>query len=453
MKVLLIAVLLVSAVLFQVHNIQRLGFDGENTPDECETLNGLYSVRSGRPLYHDATVPPHTLTPHPPLMYVVPGFVARAAGADLFHTFVIGRTYVYLTWLLVGWLIYALARELGAGKREAIIGALLWWSSGLATENAVAFRPDAGALMLSLAGLWLYRRGHRVVAAAVLAAAFLHRHSAVAAIGVVVLEELSQRRVKKAAILAGTWAAVVAGVVGLMQMITRGAFVRCVFGIVAIGAGWPRVELLLELAAMRGLTAFAAGILALLLKQGVASRLLRRYFIVAVAVAFATSWKFGSGSNYYLEPFAAGCILAALLANDPRPWLRIGWLTAAVVAALPVLVMRTREQPPVTEPRCIVDGALLSEDGYFALRRDGEPFLLNASLLGALHDAGKFDDARIVQRIETGEFGTIVTTAPFDATGFRQFPPHWLAAIGEHYELVRPCGTLYVYLPRNRPAK
>jgi hypothetical protein len=454
MKSLLIAVLLVSAILFQIQNMWLLGRDGENTPDECETLNGLYSVRNGRALYHDATVPPYTQTPHPPLMYVVPGIIARLVETDMLHTFIIGRTYVYLSWLLVGVMVFGLARSFGSGKSEAIIGAMLWWSSGLAVENAIAFRPDAGAITLSLAGLWLYWRGGKASAAVVMAMAFLQRHSAVAAITVVVLEELNQRRFRMAAVLAGTWVVVVGAVVLSMQWLTAGAFVKCVFGIVAIGAGWPRVELLLEMAALRGFAAFAAGIAALLLKQGGGARVIRRYFLVATAVAFATSWKFGSGLNYYLEPFAASCVLAALLVNDPRAWLRLGWLTAAIIAALPALAGRIRKAPRVATTECVVEGLALSEDGYFALRRDGEPYLLNASLLSALRDAGRFDDSDIVRKIQDSAFATIVTTAPVEQTaGFRQFPPNWLTAIDARYRLDRMCGMLYVYLPRSRPAK
>jgi len=160
-------------------------------------------------------------------------------------------------------------------------------------------------------------------------------------------------------------------------------------------------------------------------------------------LAVATSVKAGAYTNYYLEPFAAGCVLTAGFIEDWRrrpagrteTALRLGWLGVACAGALiaagtavaqwPAWVaeithhrpMRARERQVfedfVRELRAL-DGVLLVEDPYLAIRVSAAPYMVDPSLFAELQRQGKFDDGELVRQIEAGKFAAIVLIAPLD---------------------------------------
>ncbi len=81
--------------------------------------------------------------------------------------------------------------------------------------------------------------------------------------------------------------------------------------------------------------------------------LLRRSFIISCMLALAASAKAGAQLNYYLEPLALGCVLAAGLLRDEAQAatrrlavpLRIGWLGLAIVACAANLSWKAEHFP------------------------------------------------------------------------------------------------------------
>lgn len=460
----LIAMLAVSAVVRHARLAPLVVRDGPVTGDEAEVLLALRHVRAGQSPYHDYRQPPHALAMYMPLFYLVPGAVARLLATGPVATFSVGRAYVYAGWLATALAIVALARQAGGGRLAGAAAGLLWLAGTLAPEMAVVYRPDAVALALSLTAVWAYRRDRVAVATALLVAAFLHKHSAVAPLVVVLGAEIAAGRWRRGlAVLAG-WTGAVAGVVLGGQMLTNGALLLNVFAALDTLARPGHVWMVLQLAVVSGLAALAGGVMACGGDRGGAgTKLLRAYFMVALVWAVASSAKFGSATNYYLEPAAVGCVLAGGLlerwrgATTRAPLVGLGVLLAVVANTLlsDLGPLRSRRPPPVERWAELAarlqqwPEPVLIEDGYLALRCRAEPVLLNASMFMELARAGRFDERAFRRRLADGAFGAVVTTDPVETRrGFRQFPADWLDVIGQRYRLVEQRPGFYLYAPR-----
>lgn len=444
----LVVVLAVAAVLLHSRLAPRLAYDGENTVDEADGLYALDNVRRGAPLYRDFSQPPHVLTPYLPLFYYVPGTAARWLNLERAGGWLAGRAYIYLGWLSVAGLIYLLARQAGASRWAGSLAGLLWLAGGVATANAVAYRPDAVALALSLAAVWMYPR-NRAAAVGLLVAAFLHRHAAVAPLAALAGWELSRREYRRGIGLIVGWAAALTVIVGWLAWTTNGALLQNVWGPLGAWSDAGRMWTLLGLALVGGLAGFGGGVLALARGEG---GLLRSYFVWALVVAVVTSVKFGAGVNYYLEPFAVGCVLTGVVVERGRA---MAVAVAALVVAQLGWARPAIAPPPTPRPWAVIakqlaqwPDPLLIEDGYLAVRCGRAPVILNASMFGALQRAGRFDDGKIVEQIRAGKFGAVVTVAPVEERRrFRQFPAAWLDAVGGRYRLVATGLPVCVYAP------
>jgi len=122
---LLLAILLAATMLWQVHLVGYLDFDGELLSTDAESLYGLRCARDGGSPYHDFSHAPYAVALYGPLFYVVPGTIARVLHTSWIGTVVCGRLYTYLSWLGVAVVIYALGRRIGCQGPAAVTGALL----------------------------------------------------------------------------------------------------------------------------------------------------------------------------------------------------------------------------------------------------------------------------------------------------------------------------------------
>lgn len=464
--------------------LTRLDFDGENLRSEADGLYELRNVRMGQRLYHDFLKPPHILTQYTPLFYLVPGLIARGIHATDLDTFFIGRSFVWISWLSVGVMIYGLARQAGCEQRFAAIGGLLWLGGHLATAWAFSYRPDSVALALSLGALLVYRGGTRGgrwtgVVLVLLIVAFLHKQSAICAWMVIVWEEYRANRFGRATMFSCGWVGALAAIVWATNRLTDGAFVLNVFESTAKLA-LSQQRLYPVVALVSGAGVFAGGALAcsLLAAYG-PTKLLKHYFVVALSVAFVSSAKAGGNVNYFLEPFAVGCILSSILLQ--QCWRRmVGrsaifaasiWLSFLLGPTLDVTWQRFRRLPE--DAREIMEhGArrktrdeawqnvlirlnaaaepALIEDPYLALRVGGPPYLLNGANFGGMQRDGTFDDSALLRMVQAGGFGIIVTTFPVEATAKRRaFPDRWLVPIRNRYCLAESVSGFYIYRPRS----
>jgi hypothetical protein len=469
----LAATLLISAALLHGRLLANLDFDGENSATEAESLYALRSVRQGQPLYHDFHVPPHVLTQYTPLFYFVPGVVARLLHTDDLGTFLVGRCYCYVLWVAIGLVIYGLGRQVGASRGGAALGALLWLAGSLATKWANSYRPDAAAVFFSLAAVWVYLRGrqwsNKAETLVLLVVAFFHKQSAVAALAAIIIEEWRGGGRSRALACLGGWATAVALGIVWAQAATRGLFVMNVFGSLA-RTWWPAQPLYFLSAIVAGAAAFTGGVLHCLKSPGKSrAELLKLYFVIAFLLAFLSSAKAGANVNYYLEPFALGCILTGLVLTDWSSvcartrrdvWLRMAWLGVALGSAFGTLQPRLSLLPGWWRTELIEHQSvrrqqaaawarvgdylsnmrepILVEDPYLALRAGSVPFIMNTGNFGDMRRTGNFDASDIIYRIEEGKFAAIITSFPLEnGRGSRNLPSEWIERARRKYRLSR----------------
>jgi hypothetical protein len=483
----LLAILLAGTLLWQVHLVGYLDFDGELLSTDAESLYGLRCARDGGSPYHDFSHAPYAVTLYGPLFYVVPGTIARVLHASWIGTIVCGRLYTYLSWLGVAVVIYALGRQIGCQQLAAMTAALLWLSGTLASGWAVAYRPDATAILLALGALWVYQRGEStrfaVLTVALLVAAFLHKQTAAVSVLVAIaITEIERRRVGRAVAVVGGWTISAIVGVGVTQWLSGGAFVENAFEAVAVWAGPGQVWGFLRGAVLQGTAVFAGAVIS----YGVFCHeerlaLLRRGFIISCMLALAASAKAGAQLNYYLEAFALGCVLTAGLLRDEVQRaisrlvvpVRIGWLGLAIVVCAANLSGKAvrfpswchdlrdhramRAQQARTWDRlaaCLgeLNEGVLVEDLYLAVRQCPTPYVVHPRHLEALRGAGLFNDSDVVRQIADGRFSAIIASFPLEQeVPTRQFPASWLEAADRRYVLEQRCegdgvgDAFYVY--------
>jgi len=484
----LLAILLAATLLLQLHLVVDLDFDGELLSTDAESLYGLRCARNGESPYHDFSRPPHAVALYGPLFYAVPGTIARLLNTSWIEMVVCGRCYTYAAWLGVGLVIYALARQAGCDRSFAAVAALLWFSGTLAPQWAIAYRPDAVAILLSLVALWVYQRGQQpmVVAAAValLVAAFLHKQTAVTILLAIVVAEMGRGRIGRAAAVLGGWTICVLAAVTATQVLTGGVFVKNVFGAAMLWVAPGQVWEFFRDAILGAAAAFAGGALAYGVTRGDERlRLLRLCFAVSFELALLTSIKAGANLNYYLEPLAVACVLTGgLLRDGTQPttgrltkWLCLAWFGLAIGVSAATLWSRMEHLPErwhaVLDHRaaraqqarawdrlaaCLgeLDERVLAEDLYLAVRQSQKLFALHPLQLDELRNAGRFDDSELRQRIADGGFDAIVANFPLEERARkRQFPSRWLEAARGRYVLEKRCAgskpdeKFYVYRP------
>jgi hypothetical protein len=452
----LLLVLVVGAAATHVHLLRGLSFDGENSLTEGETLAALWRYRQGETLYNDFRKPPHALTQYMPMFYALPGTMARLAGTDWNQTVFVGRLTAYVWWMLTG-IVIAIAAGQRTGLAPAVIAMLSWWNCPFGVEWANSFRPDSAAILFSLAALGWYGRtqgaSQVIGAGALVALACLHKQSAAAVPLVILADLLRARRYRHAVLLVIMVGALVAAVAGTAQLLSPGAFAANVLQSVAVMGDWRWPFYLAGAVVILGGAVWAGAFLAI--PQG--QRLWRDGLIVSGALALAASFKFGSWTNYYLEPFAIGCVLTGLYIQREHRFRFLIWLVLAL--GLTGDTVRTRwtavaKTPlPWSEVTGHIREPVLSEDSYMAVRNGAVPYMVNPANFAKLQSKGLFDDTELLRRLEAGWFNTVIAIHPIEELNrSRPFPDHWLPVIRQKYALAHqwtsPDNTQTLYLYR-----
>jgi len=230
-------------------------------------------------------------------------------------------------------------------------------------------------------------------------------------------------------------------------------------------------------ALVAGAGVLAGGSLACLL-PGACERLFKRYFVLALLLAVVSAGKAGANVNYFLEPFAVGCLLVSFLLQNSAMSLATPKTTIAFLAGLGLLLgsalgvmlgrlnrfpghwrqMACHHESRLAQAEAWrnvlsrfddVKGPILIENPYLALRRGLPPYLLNPANFSGMQVGGTFDDTTLVRLIETGQFEIIVTDSSLTATAKRRgFPLCWLSAIENQYSLTEVVSGFYIYRPK-----
>ena len=467
----LLGILGVSGLLLHGRLVSDLDRVGDNSGVESEQLAGLRDLLHGQPLYRNFANPPYLIRGYMPLFYLAPKFIAECLDASDSEAFLVARCYVYAFWLAVGLVVYWLARQVGCTKLFASLAAFLWMGGPLATQWANSYRPDAPALFFSLAAIALYQRAsrpvHHTMVLLLLLAAFLHKQSAVSALIAILANEIGQKQYRRAAMLTCGWTASVAAAMAVGQLVTNGAFAINILGSLWGTCTWDTTLVLWEAAAIRGFVVLSGGAMSLIGRGWIkGARVLKVYFVVSCLLALLGTRKYGSYLNYFLESYAAGCVLTAALLQD---WqlrsasrivvrLRVVWLGLAVASGLYVVQPRLdgfpqwlhetinhRDIRRLQEQRLGVilnslnglGNPLLIEDPYLSLRQSPNPFVIDPKQFAVMQACGKFDDTRVLQMIVAGKFKAIIATLPLQSREPRRFPSLWIEPMRKLYVFVR----------------
>ena len=142
-----------SSAMVIVTCIPRLANRWENTfPEAPQTYAAIRTALTGK-LYFPFTKPPYVIQAYGPLYYVMNGWLARMASADVDRFIHTARTLNFACFLLCAILIIAICRRLGFSVLVSLAAATLPLGAPFFAVWAVTIRPDIYFLVLMLASL------------------------------------------------------------------------------------------------------------------------------------------------------------------------------------------------------------------------------------------------------------------------------------------------------------
>ena len=366
---------------------------------------------------------PLIITPYPPVFHLVWAGLASLPGME--SSYLPGRIAALAALLGCAVLIYASAREVGAGRLSSVAFAALFLTPVPVAKWAGLARVDIPGLFLTLLGLWVYLRTQEredrsyLWSAIPFAIAGLTKQTLVAAPAAAILSELVRRRYSRAGLLAlAVGGSVVASFI-ILEMVTGGGFLNAtirsfnkqVFYLVGFNL---TADFIASLPVPGLLLLFVLAPLVLRRPQRDAVVL---YLILSLAVLALTVGKPGANVNYFIEPMAAVCIAAAAgLAQLRTP--RLVRLTLTAVLAIATLWSGIQLLPQYDRIRYGIvlwratvgggfelpavargDGPILAPPATYALLAEPhQPLYLNDDYTFSVMAAqGRFPKERIVQ--------------------------------------------------------
>ncbi len=446
----------------------------------------------GESIYGDWRQPPHIVTVYGPLSYLLPGWAGRVVQADPAGLYQIGRIISLLAALGIGLTTYGLARTMAVRRPLALAAALATISSPVFWLISGAFRAEPAAIFCSLLAVWWFRRFERTgwcwLSGLIICVAFLFKQSAILPLpAIAVYLWLSGRRQTAVFFFLGI-GLTLAAIVATLTAVTDGYYWLNAFtalqGNRSLGnlALWPVAVLSVGLAQYvlsftwmaRAMTARRLG-------------LLECYFIVALLVPFAMTWRDGAAEYYFGESVAvAGVLMAAQWQRwrrrPPRSiaaqrlvrgavLLPVAMAVAMIAGLEPSALRRFREtvgpqrrsdesdfarfEATVAQLEALPSPIFCEPDGLMVLSNH-QPFILDTWLFSGMIDQGVFDDSGVRAALADGQFRAVVLS--LEASSVRQYgstyyvPPAWLKIIARRYRLDRrlPNGC-YLYLPKGPP--
>ncbi len=474
--------LVLGLALVAVSGTRGILAGGETMSPEGWMLYAILRVRDGEPLYSDFNAYPYVITRYSPIYYLVAGYGARIAGLDLEATLIFARVLSAASTLASAAFILALARECGASRNAAAVGAALFLASFAAQPWAYTTRPDMLALAVTLGGLWLYARGPSdraaVVAGLVLAAAAFVKQSYIIGAAALTFALLQHREWGRVVRFGSAYALAGASGLAVAELATGGLFSQNAISTNAVpwGIGFWRTSVT-SLVLFSVPLGWLAWIGSTRSRGRPATRVMSWYAAGGLAFGLLAVGKAGAIHNYFIEAAAGLSVLGALGFDELRRTARAqsassragtGRLVVACVTfacltfgAAPLgafLFAQTRIERDSTRLAATlraVPGPVLTEQDSLAMLLADKPMVLSEvfefALLGA---EGRWDPAPLNEMIERGEFGLIVLKTSAETVahwhGFAWWPPGSRERIQAHYQLVGQEGERFFYAPVGR---
>jgi hypothetical protein len=438
----------------------------------------------GGPVYTLPDRPPYTATLYGPLFYISMGSVDRLTAPRSFAAFAVeGRTLVFLSYFLVAFLAWRLARRLGAGPWFSLAAPLFILCDGSFATSAAAFRPDVPALLLALLGFCVITRDPeprppRIIGAGLLmGAAFLFKQPFLAAPAAAFLWLLWKRRIRSAFLLALAALFPVAIVVGSLELRGEPVLYSLLLPrhtLYELGGELAIILLLGILSPTMTLEAPLAlvGINELWKRDKEAAVPMALYLVVAAAIGLGTMAQVGADGFYLIETMALAAILAAvgleswmarLAAATRRKRLAAGFLLFAIPLVNIAAWMRGGPPPDYASfTQAVAGHRLISTIPYLAAQGK-DPEMVDTWVNSLYEKLGQWSPAPVLQQVQNQEFDYVVVA--LDASkrqagpavaawrGVPVLSPSILRQVQQDYQLAGVClgGAVEVFVPSQEP--
>lgn len=273
-------------------------------------------VQHHAPIYRTFDAPPYVLSLYGPLLYALPGALARWVEPGTTGLFMLGRGVSLVAFALALALAAGLMRRWGkADRATTALLVLMVFVSPIAWPICMEARADACEMLLSLLGVAVFVRfeasRRRLTSLFFFVGAFLFKQSALLGPLSIVAYLLMRRRVAAAAGYAAVSAAALGACAGMANAATDGAYaLNCFAGLkahVTLSNLWTVWNPDTLLSAM-GLLAPAA---MRVWRRGRRLDAVTTYVLAGFAWACVGVVRDGSGVNYFLPPLVAASIAGA----------------------------------------------------------------------------------------------------------------------------------------------
>jgi hypothetical protein len=461
----------ICSLMFLSVALRGIGSLAPTSNAEGNQFHATLRVQAGDPLYLNYHEFPPIVTPYTPLFYAITGLASRVLALDLLQSLAFTRAIAFLSAGGVVSMVFVLARETGASRLAALTVASFFLALPFMDRWAFTSRPDMLAILLSLISAWLALRWPDRAGPAALVAviAFFTKQTSIAVPAAITVWLWFSGRRRQAIIFVATWLACFAPTVLAINGLTQGNFLLNVFYAhlnptngfdAALGAivelpvyVWPAL-----------IPAIAS--LAIQLRQR-RPGLISVYWLVSLGVLFYTLRGRGAAENYFIEPSALTCILAApALSQLLRPTVTIRGRAALIglIGALGVWGWQMwgywREggelelERPTQVPEIARAERIWAEEPSLIVF-SGKPLLVSDPfLLSQMAEAGHYDTSLLVDRVRSRYFDLIIVRGdvrqPRFLNGQIKWPPAVLKTVAEFYRRQETRGPYWLYVP-DRP--
>lgn len=467
-------------IIYVIYAVQILPFPLESHQLEAKMVLMAYRAGAGLSLYPEWRDGPYVANFFAPLDFLLVGGIGRLAGADLRGLFLIGRGVSFSAALLEAAVLGGWAWR-RYGRAAGIVAATLSFGIRPLDGFSVTTRPDTPAELLGVLGFLLAvspARGRRAAGVGLLVLAAFTKQTAAVYLAAAAAALAAEGRRREALHVLGAGIGTIVGIVVAVSLLVEPNFARSLLGEAATPrdvAAW--LDLLRRMAVGSPDVLLLPAIGLVLWTRGPdRSPRLAALTVVTAAVALITALKRGSDVNYFLplrgpEAMAAAALWAFARGPGRRSTAAAVALAVAVASVLSGgMVMgigqamtqgavEFLQEPPgrrtlaayreaaalAAEPgaRMLTDSAFIDlharERALF-----GDPWLFRM-----LVETGRIDPRRLAERVESGYYSVVVTTAdlrdPAYDTNAYALPPRLLGPLRRDYELARAEAKFLLY--------
>lgn len=487
-------------VAFVIHSFSVLLFPYPVAYNEGAILYESTLLAHGQNIYTSLASAPYLGANYPPVYYLLCTLGVHLLGPVLLP----GRALSLVAGLCSGLFVFLLLRMGCKGKAVPLLSAGLFFALSAVYAWSTIVKSDMLALLLSLAGLYAWRRFQDgkwfLLAPLAFALSFYTKQTALAAplaVGVCLLAlfrpaelRVHRRRTYQVPnpptpLVKGAFADAdrrrlllfVVGIVcmiglpfGLMQVLTHGEFARHVifYNAKAFSGDQLVHELISFSLGNSGL--IAIGLVALWLLRGNSDSLpFRLYFLFGLGFAVFAIGREGASTNYYLDALAGAVLLAGLTLDrirQSRPAARaaLSWLVLVQLVALfhwPGLIepVKTPQADDRQAGHTIMElvgkepGEIFAENSAWPVLAGRRLVIDDISTILPLAEIGLWNQSQLVYSFRGKRFSLLLTEVdPRPGSSNPQYlldryTPEVLQAIQQNYRVVGRAGDTYLLEP------